>query len=448
MHYLILASYILLLGWWIKSSSLFSIEGLSRKFIFFVFISKVITGITYGLIHTYYFSGGDTFLYLKESTLIGKTIFVYPQYYLYSLLGWATELPNSTVFIYPDASIFWKDLGSYVLVHWHGLLHPFTQGHYHLTIFFIAVVGLMASLNFYKLFNQILALPPFVLIICCFFLPSLTFWTAGFHKDVYVYYALSLLFLSFYEFEQKKHSMYSFLKIIGSLLLLGLIRHYLILLIIPASVAYLISLKKQRHLILTYSAVYAVFAVIFFAFNYLVIDVDILQILANKQADFIAETGGSAIRDITTFPPSLIGVLGAIPMAIVNVLARPFLWECKDALQMMASIEILCFLILVLLSFFIKKQTLSSPKLLLPFLLSFSLSNLLLIGILVVNSGTIVRYRSIALGLLTLLIMRIIDFRKIGLHTDKGRLYSNDISFGQGNTKNKKKHSKSQKSVL
>ena len=150
MHYLILASYILLLGWWIKSSSLFSIEGLSRKFIFFVFISKVLTGITYGLIHTYYFSGGDTFLYLKESTLIGETIFVYPQYYLYSLLGWATELPNSTVFIYPDASIFWKDLGSYVLVHWHGLLHPFTQGLYHLTIFFIAVVGLMASLNFYN----------------------------------------------------------------------------------------------------------------------------------------------------------------------------------------------------------------------------------------------------------------------------------------------------------
>ncbi len=449
MYHLILVFYIMLLGCWIKSSALFSVEGLSRKFIFLVFLSKIIAGISYGFIHTHYFSGGDTFLYLKESTAIGQSIFVYPQYYLYSLMGWATDIPDKAVFIYPESAIFWKDLGSYVLVHWHGLLHPLTWGNYNLTIFFIAVIGLLASLNFYTLFKKVLALPPVILIICCFFLPSLTFWTSGFHKDVYVYYALSLLFLGLHDLEQSSHWKQSIPKIIVALLILGLIRHYLLFLVLPASTAFFFSLKNDKHLLFNYGTVYTVFIISFFIFFQFALDIHILEILADKQAAFIAETGGSKIKDINTFSPSILGVFGALPMAIVNVLARPFLWECTDFLQVLASFEILCFLLLVLVSFLIKKQTTARPKLLLPFLLSFSISNLLLIGLLVVNSGTIVRYRSIALGLLTLLIMRIIDFRKVGLNTTECKTnHDTAEKFSPHLTKNKKKHSKSQKSML
>lgn len=449
MYHFILVFYIMLLGWWIKSSALFSVEGLSRKFIFLVFLSKIIAGISYGFIHTHYFNGGDTFLYLRESTSIGQSIFVYPQYYLYSLLGWAIDIPNKSVFIYPESAIFWKDLGSYVLVHWHGLLHPLTWGNYNLTIFFIAVVGLLASLNFYKLFKKVLALPSVILVICCFFLPSLTFWTSGFHKDVYVYYALSLLFLGLYELEQSSHWKQTIPKIIIALLILGLIRHYLLFLVLPASTAFLFSLKKNKYLLLNYCTVYTVFIVAFFVLFQFVLDIHILEILADKQAAFIAETGGSKIKNINTFAPSILGVIGALPMAIFNVLARPFLWECKDFLQTLAGLEILCFLLLGLVSFLIKKSPPTSPKLLLPFLLSFSLSNLLLIGLLVVNSGTIVRYRSIALGLLTLLIMRIIDFRKTGLNSTECKANLDTVEkFSPHLTKHKKKHSNSQKPMF
>lgn len=438
MIYLVLIFYILLFAWWIKSSSSFAFEGLTRQFIFFIFISKLVAGISYGLIHTYYFNGGDTFLFFQESTLIGNSIFSNPQYYLYSLLGWSVEQPTIPVFIYPEPSIFWKDLGSYVLVHWHGLLHPLTLGNYYLHIFFIAIVSLFASLNFYKLFKGILDLPQPVLLICCFFLPSLTFWTSGLHKDAYVYYALSLLFLGMYQLGQNLNNSTGYFKVITALLLVGLFRHYLLVLIMPATIAYIISLKQQKQLLLTYSAVYVVFLGFFMVVSNYLLDLQIFQVLADKQAAFMAETGGSSIKDISSLNPSFLGIIGAIPIAIVNVMARPFLWECADFLQLLASIEILCFLLLMAFSFVVKRKQINAPNLLLPYLVAFAVSNLLLIGLLVVNSGTIVRYRSIALGLLTLLITRIVDFRKIGF---KQQGQSKSPISNLSNTK--KPHSKS-----
>jgi len=252
MSYLLLVIYIMALVWWIKSTKTLNTPGLSRNFVCFIFISKIIVGLLYGFIHHTYFKGGDTFIYLKESTLLGSTFLAHPSYYLGSLLGWDVAVPNAVVFTYPNAAIFWKDLGTYSLVHIHAILYPFTFGCYQLHIFFIAIIGLFASLNFYNVFRQILDLPKIVLIACCFFLPSLTFWTAGLHKDVYIYFGLSLFLLSLLELQQKKQSFKTILKLCTAILIIGMIRHYLLVLLLPATLAYLSTLYYSKRILTTY----------------------------------------------------------------------------------------------------------------------------------------------------------------------------------------------------
>jgi hypothetical protein len=256
----LLLLYILLFGLWIKSSPLFEIQGLPRPFIFFIFVSKIIAGLLYGVIHHSYFHGGDTFLYLQESTLIGNTFLTYPEYYIGSIFGWEVAIPNAEVFTYPESSFFWKDLGTYMLVHFHALLYPFTQGYYELHIFFIAIIGLFASLNFYKIFDKILSLPKPLLIISCFFLPSLTFWTAGLHKDAYVYFGLSLFMLSLLEFQEKS----SYKKLIVAIFIIALTRHYLLALLLPAAIAYFITLRYSDRVLVSYTVSYGLSFIIVF----------------------------------------------------------------------------------------------------------------------------------------------------------------------------------------
>jgi hypothetical protein len=414
MIYILLLIYILLAGWWIKSSSYFAIAGLSRKFIFFIFCTKIVSGIMYGLIHLSYFDGGDTILFLSESTLIGNTLLTYPDYYIGSLLGWEVTLPTAEVFIYPESGLFWKDFGSYTLVHLHGLLHLFTFGNYDLHIFFIAIAGLFGSLNFYKLFRQVLNLPKPVLLTCCFFLPSLTFWTSGLHKDVYVYYGLSLFFLSLLKMRDEL-STNNILKLATSILIIGLSRHYLLILILPATISYIITIKYTKRVLTTYLSVYSCFVVAVVLSCSFFLNTNVFEVLADKQAAFLSEKGTSSLEDAEAFAPSVWGVTGMLPMATINVFGRPFLWECKDFLQFLASIEILCFLFLVILTFLIKKKAVQRPDLILHFIVAYTISNLLLIGLLVSNVGTIVRYRAVALGLLTILITHILDFHKFGM---------------------------------
>lgn len=408
MHYLVLLIYLFLCFYWIKVAPYFKQFSIPRNAIGGLFLLKLGLGLIYGQIHYSYFQGGDTFIYLNESTLIGQTFLEHPMYYLQSLLGMHPPLPETTVFTYPPSAIFWKDLGTYMLVHIHALLYPLTRGYYELHIFFISIIGLLASLNFFRIFKQLLDLPKSLLYLLCFGLPSLSFWTAGLHKDVYVYWGLSLIFGALLALQQKKQPK-QYWKLGAGLLIIALTRHYLLVLLFPAALVYGLDLYQKRTNKWRYLASYVGLASLVIALAQGIWGVNLLQILAEQQATFIAERGGSAILDIEPFEPTLWGVLRMVPIAIINVLGRPFLWECSDGLQLIAGLEIVAFWILLLAFLVVKKVSHQRANPLLNLMGSYAISNLFLIGLLVANVGTIARYRCIALAILVALLANLIE---------------------------------------
>lgn len=404
--------------WWMNRSSFFEIKGLSKPFIYTIFLVKIAVGISYGYIHMHYFSGGDTCLYFEASEIIYNTFWDYPSYYIQSILGEQLPMPTEDVFEYPRREIFWKDFGIYALVHVHAILHLFTFGHYSVFIVYISIISLLASLNFYKLFRTSLQIPNLVLIACCFLLPSLLFWTSGFHKDVFVYLGLSFLLIGISN--QQKDTKKALISIIGGLVIVALARYYLIALLLPATVAYWWSVNRPQQVFRNFITVYASFAVLAIILELFVLPFSFVEILVNRQHEFLATSGNSSIVGVPALETSFFAVLTIIPAAIVNVFCRPFLWECQDALQVFASLEILSFLCLGLATFFLpRKRILHSAKPLVVFLLFYAISNLLLIGILVSNVGTIVRYRAIGLGFLTMLLCSILDFEKMNIFQKK-----------------------------
>jgi hypothetical protein len=91
-----------------------------------------------------------------------------------------------------------------------------------------------------------------------------------------------------------------------------------------------------------------------------------------------------------------------LPWAFINPFIRPLPFECKETLCVLSSLEawiVLSFLLIFILFLDIKKIIESRAVL---FCLFFGISIMVIIGLLVNNSGAIVRYRSFVLPFLIL----------------------------------------------
>lgn len=424
MIFLLALIYILFFVSWIRRSSFLKSSGLSLQWLYFIFASKVGFGLLYAYIHHNYFEGKDTFTYLAGAKQISGTLLQYPSYYIQSLLGSSPSIPDGAdVFTYPDSYLFWKDLGTYSIVHIHGLFDFLAFGSYEIHILFIAMIGMYASILFYKVFDKCLDLPRQVLILACFFLPSLAFWTSGLHKEAYIYLGLSLLTSGLYHIQVDGWQNKNILKILSGLLLIGIIRHYLLVLLFPAIVSYIIALYSQRRNWIVYLSTYLTLGAVSVLITYFYFDIAILEVLRDQQALFFQEKGGSTIEGITPITADIWSILSMIPIAIINVLGRPFLWECQDFLQVFAAIEILFFSGLVVIITVFRKTSPIQPNPLINFVVAYVISNLLLIGILVINVGTIARYRSIGLGLLSIILSQLFNFYRDNSQKNKNSIY-------------------------
>lgn len=400
--------YIAVSIWCISRFRYFKALGLNKRLIAAVFLIKVAVGLLYGSIHQFYFGGGDTFLYHEESLRIASTFFEYPSYYFQSILGFSPAVPEGAdVYLYPKGIFIQKDLGTYVLVHIHAITQFFSFGSYQIHAIFVAFISLIASVNMYKIYSRILKRPSKWLVLLSFFLPSVLFWTSGFHKDLWVYLGLSWLMTGLlYLYEKQKLGKSIFVLCLG-LLTVGLFRHYLLVLLFPAIVAYIWTIySNNAYPVLRFTATYLALFIFVAIFSH-AMDIDVLGILSARQHEFIAEKGGSTIMHLLPWEPNFIGFITFFPDAITNAVFRPFFWNCQDFLQYLAAAEITAFWVFAVWAIRFRKLRFNWHPLNY-FLLTYAISNLILIGYLVTNLGTIVRYRSIAIGFLAIVLLQFI----------------------------------------
>jgi len=257
---------------------------------------------------------------------------------------------------------------------------------------------LLAGLNFYRLLQPLRLTPDRLLYALVFFMPPLLFWTGGIYKEGMVYLGLSCCLWAVSCLSNKISIKHILLLIIG-LGLITLFRNYLLLLLLPALALLFYTLKYPQYVAWKFAGAYLVgiLAIVIFA-PYL--PVNIYEILAQRQWAFLAEHGGSDFG-ATPLQPTLAGIVQILPQGFLNAALRPFLWSASGAFQVLSAIGILCVWIFAgVVIFFGKKRLRLHPIAL--FLLFYALSNLALIGLLVSNSGTMMRYRVIAIHFIVL----------------------------------------------
>jgi hypothetical protein len=167
-------------------------------------------------------------------------------------------------------------------------------------------------------------------LLATFLVPSFLYWTSGIHKEGLIFTGISLIiYCIYFGTKQKKFGFKRIVCMLTGLLLILTLRNFIIIIIIPAIIAWLLSNRWPKYGLAIFGSLYLLSGILFFTARYIDPRFDFPQAVVNKQQEFINLAGGSSIP-IRQLKPDAISFLKNTP--------RPLHSQPSVLIQVMLSI--------------------------------------------------------------------------------------------------------------
>ena len=372
-------------------------------------------GIFYGWMGLYYGNMAqmlDTWGYHQIGILEYNTLRTDPQLYFNDIFN--NPYPGGWGNFFGSFDSYWNDLKGNIFVKLLSLFDILSFGHYYVNVIFYSFISLFGPIALFRVMNDVFPRRKWAVLPATFFIPSFIYWTSGIHKEGLIFLGVSLIIYHLYfGWKEKKYTITRWLGILLGLAILFLLRNFLMLLVVPAIVAWFLACRWPTYALAVFTSVYLFFGVLFFTARYIDQRFDFPQAVVDKQQAFLRMQGGVSTIPIKELKPSFSSFLKNTPQAITLAFLRPYPGDVHHLLSLAASLEIYLLLLLFLLFLFFRKKNgvLSKSAVYLCIFLSFSI--LLAIGFSINNLGAIARYRSIVIPLLIIPIVARTDWKKV-----------------------------------
>jgi hypothetical protein len=373
-------------------------------------IIRIVGAIALGLIYFFYYGGGDTTNYFQTASAYGKLLFKDQQDFWIGWLGNA----KSHYFAFDESTGYpiygARDSHSFFVVR---LLIPIVSLSFHSYFTSAVLVAWITYGGMWKLYQTFLMEFPNLkkeFAIACLFIPSCVFWGSGLMKDSFTLSAVGWFTYSFYHFFIRKERKFNYgLFLFISAFVILAIKPYIFFALLPGSILWLSNnaVKKINHgfvriiatpIILSLGSIAGYVALDQMGDNLGQYKLDtVLDKAVITQKDMKADYYNGKTYDIGEFDATIGGVLSKAPIAIFSGIFRPGIWDVKNVVMLISSLEntyllALTLFLLIKLKFigfftFIRKN----PMLL--FCMLFSIFFAFSVGLTVANFGSLVRLR-------------------------------------------------------
>ena len=425
---MLFVAYLVLFAWLVTKVKFFTRSGLSHPQLIILFLLKVMAGIFYGWIGLYY--GGlaqmqDTWGFHASGVQEYHLLFQNPQEYFTNLFKDPYDKGISGFFGSRDS--YWNDLKGNVFIKTLSILNIFSFGHYYVNVILYSFISLFGPIAIYRVMIDVFPSNKLPILMATFLVPSFLYWTSGLHKEGFIFTGISLIvYCIYFSTKEKKIGAARIFSLLTGFFILLILRNILLAIIIPAILAWLISLRWKKYGLVIFGTIYLLFGVLFFTARYFNPELDFPQAVVNKQHEFSKLKGGSTIP-MTQLHSNAFSFLKNTPQAINLSTIRPYPADVKHILSLAAAIEIDFLLFIFLLFLFLRSNGPGSGNLVY-FCVFFSFSLLLAIGFSVNNLGAIVRYRSIIIPLLVVPMVAQIEWSRVGNLLLNGIKNKNNVS--------------------
>ncbi len=397
---------VLLVAWFIRPWVTYEEN---RQYFIPALVVRVVGALALGALYQFYYGGGDTFNYFTHG---GKQIyeaFLDEPAIAFKLIFADTNYPEG---VYKYAARIWmyRDPPAYMVVRIAGIFAILTGGTYSGTALLFALVSFSGLWAMYMAFCKLFPQHINRLALAILFIPSTVFWGSGILKDSITFGMLgwstaALIHLLYW----RKHPVRWLVILVLSLLLIAKIKVYIVLSFIPAAMVWLykLSLKKIPNQMARLLAAPLIILLVM-GFGALTV-YQISKSSPRYALDRLAETaritaydigrwtGRSAGSryDLGDFDGTLPSMLRLAPAAINVSLFRPYLWEVRNPLMLLAALEsfVLTIITLIIVVRMIRYRirVLRSPAAW--FALTFVLVFAFAVGISTYNFGSLFRYK-------------------------------------------------------
>lgn len=414
MEYILFIGYLVFFAWLVTKTKFFTATGLSKAQLVIFFLLKVIAGIFYGWMGLYYRDVAqmfDTWSYHDNGIIEYRLLITNPGEYFTNIFHVAPE--GSMESFFGSENSYWNDLKGNFFIKVLSIMDVFSFGHYNVNVIFYSYLALFGPMAIFRVMTDVFPGRRFVILLATFFVPSFFYWTSGIYKEGLIFAVIGMIIYHMYKAEKERR--YTFKRIfytLTGLILLLLLRNFLIIIIIPAILAWVLANRFPRHGLLCFVAAYTFFGILFFTLRHIDPRLDFPKAVADKQQAFIQIIGNSSIP-IKELKPTVVSFLKNSPQALTLSAMRPYPGDIHHLMSLAAALEINLLLLLFILSLIFRRKGSLRSRNVVYFCIFFSFSLLMGIGFSVNNLGAIVRYRSIITPLLVVLIAAQVDWARI-----------------------------------
>lgn len=330
-------------------------------YFFFALAAKLAAGIAVGLLYTYYYNSGDTFLFFQDAGLLADLASHSAVDYVRILLF--DQFPDDKL---PERLVYEQESRSFFLIKILSVISVATSQNYWLSGLYFSLFSFWGMWQLSNALAKAFQGTSFSAPLAFLFFPSIVFWSAGVMKESLVMGMIGLLtsywLSALLRLERWKKSQLYWQIPLSLLMLLALwkLKYYYFAVYLPCLLAGGLLLLLQRG-----NWLRSLWAKLFLFFLLLAAIAGITSQLhpnlkANYFLEILVQTHDTLYALSKTdnrieyhdLKPTVGSLLQNIPLALASGLFRPFLGEGNKALQWLNGLENLFLLLLACTSLF------------------------------------------------------------------------------------------------
>jgi|694.fasta_scaffold24608_4 hypothetical protein len=331
-------------------------------------------------------------LSLLELSLLKKSFVAFIDEWIFT---WDSVVGHLN-FLEKQNMVRWNNLGVLFHTKYMTFANLFSLGNLYTNAIFYNFLFFIGQLLLYKTFYTMQPQKKYLFLLGIFLIPSIIFWCSGIHKDGWILSGVgALVYLT--HLNQIQFKVKYLFGILLVLLFLLFMRYFYFICLLPPYLMWLITAKSKWKLT-SFCLAYGLGFLLFFNLKSINPRIDPMQLVVNRQTEFIAIRGYSDMR-LPHLDNSVGSFIDLFPIALNHVFTKPnFDWNGPWKYRVAALDNYLVLLLIGISLFYLKRKNFNHSM---PLMLLFlSLSVLLFIGYSVPNAGALVRYKSLFIALL------------------------------------------------
>jgi hypothetical protein len=374
--------------------------------------AKIFGTLFFCTIYLFYYGYGDTIAYFESTNALANLFYQSPSKY-FDVVFSTPSVEIRSLFSdktgYPYSYMFY-DSHTFMVIKLTSIFTILTGKSYYLTSLLLSYISYYGLWKLFLTFRQYAPAIENKLAWAILYFPSPLFWGGGVSKDTYTLTATALFVYCAHEFFilKKRKTLTIILLLLSSWLILS-IKPYIFLVLFPGGLLWIFYDKLQR--IKSPFISFILFPLMILGVSFL--SYYVLGTLSGSMSKFSVDKafetaqvtnhdlkqeyyGGSSF-DIGDFDGTATGILPLFFPAINAGLFRPFVWESRSVVLMMAGLEnafLLFFTLYILYKTKIKGTVkIISKNPILLFCITFTILFAFMIGLTTSNFGALVRFK-------------------------------------------------------